>query len=248
MLWTNEYLNDLALEAEIAITNETPCIIDRLSLQVMEGVSEYQLPDYVDNIRRVFYKGFRLDPLPSMGFDWFDRSEDGAFAPHAFTDAFFIRGGGATSTTGANRGRPWNYYYSTFGENVIRFDPGINEDVAQYPDGLYDINIANAVIVEFYRIANGADFKVPPYVRKRTIKAYVMWKAFEREGDGQNLQASAYWQKRYAILTSKCTAILNNVYRAAIPARDAIAGRYLTTPARPVLPPNYGIVCEYDDW
>ena len=249
MLWTNQYLDQLALEAEIFIAEDTKCIIRRISIPVYRDIVEYQLPDYVNNIRRVFYKGLRLNPIKGSGLEWINESvEDGAFAGHAFSDAYYIDGiSSINGSNGRSGSKPFEYYYSTFGENVIRFDPGIDQDIIEYSDGLYDTNIANAVIIEFYSVADGVNFKIPDYIRRRTIKSYVLYKAFAKEGDGQNLQASEYWKGRYDLLLNRARSILNGVYSSCIYSRIDQNPRYKNLPARPVLPDNYGIIVEDDD-
>lgn len=254
MLWTNEYLADLALEAEIEIAKKLPCIIDRYSLSVEIGIAEYQLPEYVTNIRRVFWKGTRLDPVSHLEIDdWvftWEQSTFGAFTEVNYQETAFD----IDDIIGATpMGKPTRYFYSKLGENVIRLNPTPNENVGVF-DALYGANIPNAVIVEFYREPDGVNWKLPEYIRRRTIKSYVMWKAFAREGDGQNLSASQYWQGRYAVNLERANKIILHLHSSLIQAREpnhlshggfdeyGYQGPYV--PARPVLPPNYGITVE----
>ena len=257
MLWTSSYLARITLEAEVEIAKELECIIDRYSLATEMDLSEYQLPDYVNNIRRVFWKGERLDPISgsSMGF-WNPSIEDfgeGVFDIISFENpSFDISSVNVQPSSGniAGGGKPRQYFYSRFGENVIKFSPSSNESILTYSSGLYSDNIANAVIIEFYRMPDGVDWKIPEYIRRRTIKAYVLWKAFQREGDGQNIKAANYWFNRYQQLMVRNKYIINNVYKVLTNSRSstlnyrelAFCGK-----KRGPLPANYGIPAE-DCW
>lgn len=251
MLWTSEYLKQLELEAEIQIAEEVQCLIDRLSLTIELGTAEYQLPDYVSNIRKITWKGFELEPLGHIEYpNWIytlDEVTGGAFNAEAFTDAFFI---GDSIHSGTPQGKPTSYFYSAFGENKIVFNPSPNENLAILTGDIWNNNLDQGVVIEFYRTPNGNDWTLPKYIRRRTIKAYVLWKAFAREGDGQNLRASEYWLQKYQILIVRAQRIINQINSAAIYTRsDVVQNR---TIARPKLPPNWDVVtvdeygCEYE--
>jgi len=266
MLWTNEYLARISLDAEIEIARETESIIDRLSLSTISGTSQYQLPEYVQNIRKILWKGFRLDPAAQIDYEnWIwnlggSSIIGGAFEPSAFSSGFEIGSSSDSNSNSRPVGRPFQYFYSTFGENVVIFNPGINETIASVPDNLWGSEIGNSVIIEFYRVPDGTSFKIPHYIRRRTIKSYVMWKSFEKEGPGQNLQAAEYYRNRYQIQLLKAKRIVNGVYSAAVIHRESSGcnsfceddygyqGPYKKP--RPVLPSNYGIpagdFCDYE--
>lgn len=250
MLWSTDYLNRLVREAEIEIAKETKSIIVRESIRVSSGVYAYQLPERVNNIRKILYKGARLDPLDSREFyAWVSRLTtytDPAFLPSAFSDAFHI----GARIMGVPEGKPLNYFYNSFGENVVYFNPGINEDVAGFEDGLWDINIGNAVTVEYYGLPDGILVQVPHYIRRRIIKAYVLYKAFAKEGDGQNLNASKHFLGRYTILMERAKFIINNISKASIRTRDEYMDKLAIEEfyrKRGPLPSNYGIVVGDED-
>jgi hypothetical protein len=261
MLWSNEYLARLAFDAETEIANETKCIIDRISISTALHVSEYQLPQYVFNVRKVYWKGFRLDPIsgytvPETAYDIITWKSAG-FNPSAFSPAFLTGYSDITSTFGAGvkGGKPIEYFYAGFGENIIKINPSANEVLQRYEDGLWSNNIENSLIIEFYRFPDGENWKIPQYFRRRTIKAYVLWKAFAKEGDGQNLDASQYWEKRYHLLLGRAKIITDNIYKiytySRKPGNDIYCGNNFdygyqgpTIPPRPILPSNYGITVE----
>lgn len=280
-IWSTEYLNRLTLEAEIEIAKKVPCIVERYSLIVEAGTSEYQLPLYINNIKKILYKGNRLEPVSHNEFsNWiytFDSKSLGAFHKNSFNNnafhvfeidsidintlgAFEIEGFQGTAffvfenlspqvdelNINTSQGIPTRYFYSKMGENVIRLNPSPNENIEIF-DSLYSTNIANSVIIEYYAIPDGITVKIPEYIRKRTIKSYVLWKAFLKEGIGQNLQASEFHKQRYEIQLLRAERIIKNIYSAQLNSRESELYRYGKMPARPVLPANYGIVVEDEE-
>jgi len=282
MLWTTEYLARITLEAEIEISRELNCIIDRYSIGIEQFQAEYVLPDYITNIRRILWKGYRLDPVSGSRRDEWPATVTGipsstvnqsVFDPLVFGDAIVFDNelivnyaGGAYENTaygiefdidalsvlyGPTAARPMEYYYSGFGENTVRFNPVPNEYVGYYGSGLYGINIPNAVVVEFYRVADGVNFLIPEYIRRRTIKCYVLMKAFQKEGDGQNLKAAGYWTQRYTAALTRAKFIVDNIYRANKNARGENFNKELEKAylrKRGPLPSNYGIPLGYGDY
>lgn len=269
MLWTTEYLNRLAVEAESNIAQETKAITDRISLPTEEFQAEFLLPEYVFNVKKVYWKGERLTPISSLGIDsgysvlqW----TDGAFEPTAFTASYLLGAMTQINIMGsiASGGKPFEYFYYGFGENKIRLNPGSNERLDKYNDGLWnEVNLKKTLVVEFYRYPDGANFQIPGYIRRRTIKAYVMAKAYAKEGPGQSIKAARYFEQRYAFLLNRAKRVvdrINHAFNKVAPmevcgAEESINGRRYNfegdygyqgcgNKARPVLPSNYGIVVD----
>jgi len=249
MIWTSQYLNELALEAEIQIAEEIPCIYDRYSFLVEQGISEYQLPEYVVNIIKITYKRVRLDPVSQYEYpDWIftlDESIEGAFEFSAFTDAFNI----GDVLIGNPQGKPERYFYSTFGENKLVLHPTPNENLAALSGDIWNSNLEDGIVVEFYRVPDGINWKLPHYIRRRSIKSYVMWKAFAKEGDGQNLKASKYWEAKYILLLQRAKLIISRIHQAETKTRSDAVMYQRGIIARPKLPWNWNVVTvdEYED-
>lgn len=241
MIWTSEYLNQLAIEAEIQIAEELKCIYDRLSLHIAKGLAEYQIPEYVSNIIKITWRGVRLDPTPQIEYpDWMwtlETDTEGAFEFEAFTDAYHI--GDVIGST--PQGKPERYFYSTFGENKLVFHPTPNEHIAKLSGDLWNSNLQDGVVIEFYRTPNGEEFILPKYIRRRTIKAYVLWKAFAQESDGQNLKASQYWLNKYGILLNRAKSIIQRLNQAQIRSRSD-AQLHQHQARKPLLPWNWQTV------
>lgn len=247
MIWTTSYLNDLALEAEIAIAEEVPCIIDRINLNTEAFLNTYQLPDYVSNIRAVYWLGIRLDPIAQIEVpDWpisYSNEGAGTFELTTYESSAFAVSS-YTSTGPASK--PEVYWFSTYGENILRFFPIPTDTILSSGTGLWGPQISSAVIVEFYRVPDGVNWKIPEYIRKRTIKAYVLWKAFAREGDGQNLKASRYWANKYIILIARAKRIVDNVHQAELRTRSDAVSYKTGLIARPKLPWNWQVITVGD--
>jgi hypothetical protein len=69
----------------------------------------------------------------------------------------------------------------------------------------------------------------------------VLWKAFAKEGKGQDLTASAYYEKKYNFLISQFTSINESVFLAKRYqlASDIELSARGARPAKPSLPPNF---------
>ena len=271
MLWSNEYLSRLELEAEVEISRELQCITGRIALATMIGQSEYLLPEYIFNVKKVYWRGKRLEPictklLGEFGYDILE-FEEGAFLGTAFSDAFNIGRNNVTHVPSgmAIGGEPCYYFYYGFGENIIRLNPPADEVLVPETNGLWAEKIKDTLIVEFYRFADGVNWKLPDYIRQRTIKHYVLWKAFLRESDGQNLNASEFHHQRYLVQLNRARKLIDGVYRAKINVAPAYASNEYNYPGRrynfdgdygyqgrneiprPVLPYNYGVVVEDEE-
>jgi hypothetical protein len=232
LLWENDYLARISLKAEIEISRATTCIIDRIAIPVIVGESEFKLPDYVYNVRKVYWKGYRLEPIATLSLSETGLEIDG-----------IVYGG-----YGAAGGQPREYFYNGFGDNKIKLNPAANEVLGGgWTDGLWSYRIPTTVIVEFYRFADGIDWVIPPYLRRRTIKAYVCWKAFQKEGDGQNNKAAEYWKAKYYRLLARAKLIIDATKRAIVPIRPEHFYTERREVPRPVLPPNWRVETVYED-
>lgn len=247
MIWTPEYLAQLELEAELQIAEELKCIYDRVSLNITSGEAVYQLPEYVSDIIKITWLGIRLDPIPQIEYpDWawnLETSIEGAFEAEAFTDAYNI----GQTVASTPQGKPERYFFSTFGENKILFHPTPNENLVALTGDLWNTNLDKGVIIEFYRTPLSPNFELPKYIRRRTIKAYVLWKAFTREGDGQNLKAAKYWANKYIIQLARAKQIIDRINSVQIRSRSDATQYTSGRIARPKLPWNWQTV-KVSDW
>jgi hypothetical protein len=86
-------------------------------------------------------------------------------------------------------------------------------------------------------VANGIGYRLPDYIRRRLLKAYILSKAFLSEGKGQNLKAAKYWSAKWEYLSETYG---NQVYDQLNTPRRLISnsgiGMRRHFPARPQLP------------
>jgi hypothetical protein len=176
-LFTSSQINRYTLAAEQEFTTNYKCIIDRVALPIVSGTSLYTLSDNVIDIRRITYKGKKLDPLSHR-----DLRE------HL---------GSATSS-----GTPTDYVFNNLGQMVIKLFPTPAETLPSSQLNLFTPTLIRAqCIVEFYTVADGIGYKIPDYIRRRLLKAYVLKQAYLSEGKGQNLKAYKYWSSKWDYLS-----------------------------------------------
>jgi hypothetical protein len=175
-VWSAEQLNRWLLQTEETFVNEYNCIIDRLALDIVSGTDVYLLPDYVINIRRITYRGIKLDPISHR-----DQREalDGL----------------------TSQGRPDCYVFNNLGQMNIRLFPAPSETLVSTQLDLFNPDvIREQCIVEFYAAPNGITYQIPDYFRRRMLKAGVLKYAFTAEGKGQNIKAAKYWSAKWQAL------------------------------------------------
>jgi len=218
-IWTDAYLNELALEAERDIARETSRLFYRFSLAVTNAVPTYTLPTYIREIVQVSWKGRRLLSFhqeDAINFNKLYRTENG---------------------------EPNYYLRSSDGMQTIRFVPVPNETIAaSSSDTLLDLSteLDDRVVISCYRRTDEtATFvQLPDYLARRTIKAYVLWKAFAKEGKGQNLRAAKYYENKYRSLIVLATRVRSNLTRRIQRLYDI---RELNVRPRPKLADNFTI-------
>lgn len=223
MIFSESYLQRLLFEAERDAVNRVDFLFDRFSLLVTAGISTYELPRFFRKMKRVTWRGQKVDPIT-----W---QELASLAPSNFVPGYEY-------STGVPK------YYSLHPNNVrsIRFFPTPNENLPAIQLGLEGPAIADCCIISCYRGPEEAEvtkWQLPPYIQRRTTKAYAAWKAFAREGKGQNLAASEYYGDKLSWLYDWFSRINDGSYVSRRPRLLAENGDKCKV-ARPVLPPNFG--------
>lgn len=174
-------------EGEDLFNIENPCILDRIALNIVSGTNQYSLPDYVMSIKRVTYRGWKIDAM----------------------DQRSLR---ETNLTGNETGtRPYNYIFNNIGQLLIQFFPTPSETIIADQTNLWGSNIASQVIVEFWRSSDHSTFLIPPFFRSRLINAYMNSKLFALEGKGTDLKSAKYFDKKWLILKDKYSMLMNNL-------------------------------------
>src|SRR5262245_17600717 len=65
-LWSDSYIEQIAEEAENHIATEVNCIVDRFPIESFDGIPVYTIPIPVIGIRRITWRGEKIDPITSI--------------------------------------------------------------------------------------------------------------------------------------------------------------------------------------
>lgn len=240
-LWSDEYLDALAKEGEEKISLYVNCIVDRFAIRAFIGIPNYSIPDYVIGIRRITWKGLKLDFLTP--FQWRKLfpysggySTEGAFEASSFAFHAFNTAGKFTNT--AHLGPPQFYGFQGSNREQISFFPTPSEGVPISGGDLYDGNvIENEVIIECYHLADETH-EIPSFVRRQLVKNYVMWKAFAKEGDSQNLKVAKYFKQKFQFGLTVFKSNHTRIFSPKIRILEEQVGATYYEVGRPQLPLN----------
>lgn len=209
--WANTYEREIAAKYNF--------IADRISLAIIAGQSEYELPNYVTNIRSVLYLGRTV-------------------VAKGFRSSIFT-GDIPFSTDGSI---PTEYIVSGKGIRVIKFLSTPATAIASYSGNLWTaLADEAAVIIEFYRVPdlNDETLQLPDWFRRYIIKDYVVMKATIGEGGGQDIRSSNYYADRIKTHDGYLSDIKKNMFKSFL--RVLGPGKPdRRMPGRPVLPSNFG--------
>jgi len=189
-IWSDSYLQQLINDGETDIVNKVTPIFERDSLAVTSGTATYTLPNFIIKIVQITWKGEVLEPL--------------------VLDDLLNQDQQYRTTTG----KPVGYSYSQDGLRTLRFFPVCNETIGADDTNIYGSDIANRVIISYFRSPDTTQstLQIPSYIGRRTIKPYVLWKAFKAEGIGQNINASDYYKNKYELLVRMFQSIKPKYY------------------------------------
>jgi hypothetical protein len=209
-LFSSATITRFANEAEDIFAREKQCIIERETIAITSGTHTYTLPDYIIDIRKITWKGKKLDPL---SFQKLRNNLD------------------MVST-----GTPDSYIYDNISASQIRFFPIPNENITSITTDLYGSEILNRVIIEYYRNPDHSIYIIPPFFRRRLLKSYINRCCFSIEGSGQNLKAAKYWDNKWNYLKEQYGNLLEDLInepRRIIMGGNAFERYVLPTPQLP---------------
>ena len=199
-------------EGEDHFNHDRPCILKRISVNITSGVPLIQLPDDILSIRRLTWKGWKLDPLPHRNFR------------EVFQNA--------TQT-----GQPFWYVFNQVGQNVIQLFPAPNENLSAGAGNLWASDgILSCFVVEYWGTSDYTTAIIPTYFRRRLLKCFVLRGCFNIEGQGQNLKNVKYFKVRWEFLKKKYSELLDELHNK--PRKlvvNGISASYYF-PGQPILP------------
>lgn len=222
-LFQTTTVDRFAAEGEQDFADDARCILARTALSIVANTHTYAVSDRTLSIRRITWKGKKLDPLPQRNFR------------EVFQSATQV-------------GTPFWYVYNNIGLGQIRFFPTPPETIAAVTNDLYGSEIANRVIVDYFRTSNGTTFQIPLYIRRRLLKAYVLQGCFNLQGPGQNLKAAKYYSEKYKTLKDAYIQLLQELHSK--PRKLVVNGFTASNffPAQPILPVSrYGQSVDIGD-
>lgn len=214
-LFNAALLSRFSQEAEDDFAAGCPCIVKRVALDIVAGTDTYSLPDDIHSIRRVTWKGIKVDPMPGK----------------AYKELFQ----GLTITS--SQGQPFWYIYNNIGLKTIRLYPAPNDTLPTVTTDLYGASIRTKCILEYFQMPDYSSAIIPTYFRRRLLKPYVLNRCYSIEGKGINMKAASYYATKYSLLKELYTRLLYTLHGK--PRRLIITEptfRFARSVAPPVLP------------
>lgn len=225
-IWTDTFLNQLQDDAERRIVADVTCLFHRFCLATTAGLSVYTMPSFVRSIKRITWRGRKVEPLSWEQFVLLTPA------------TVFVSANQKIETTNS---RPQWYTMHPTNIGDIRFFPTPDESFDDTGDP-YSPDVGPKCIISCWRYVDTSlpQASLPNYIARRTIKAYVLWKAFESEGPGQNLKASKYYKSVYDFLIEQFRLINDGVFVSRkFSLGDGLFGLENYRYPKPLLPPNF---------
>jgi hypothetical protein len=205
MIWSDTYLAQLEQDAGDYILNAIPCLFFKFYLSINKGTSVYTLPPFVKSVLRVTWLGRQLEPL-----SWDELT--------IITPATVVVNSLTRIETSISRPQ----WYAMHPTNLldIRLYPTPDESFdigAPSTDDPYSPYVAEPHCnISCWRYIDTTgqypNATLPAYIYRRTVKAYVAWKAFAQEGPGQNTMASKYYKRRLDMLIQRFRLINDGTF------------------------------------
>jgi hypothetical protein len=230
-LWTDNYISDLATQAEEAISTAIPCVYVRFPLNIVASQSIYSFQtdtspaQRLTGIIRITWQGNIVYPM----FQEYLRGLVGTLKP----------GEGEVTSS-----RPEMYIRTGYGMDQIKFFATPSATITYDSANINTkAGIRTNVIVSGWRIADssGTAYRIPDYIRETLVRYSVLATAYKKEGKGQNLDASKYYEQQYAVLLDRFKKIVDQLFSSRTRGmKENTFPAYGGKPPRPRLPSNFG--------
>lgn len=216
-----ETLSHFTAMGEDEFATTFPCIVKRVGLDIVSGTGTYTLADEVFSIRRLTWRGLRVDPL---------RNE-------ASRKLFQ----GVTQVE-----KPLWYIFDNVGRAKIQFFPTPNETIAASSGlGMWGASIRTSVIVEYYSLPDYVDNVIPEIFRRRLLKYFTMWKCYELESNAQSLKKSEFNKMKWKAMSQYYGSLLfelhNKPRRLICQQTTPTVGRYIAPPILNISKFGFGV-------
>lgn len=221
-IFTSDQVERMILRGERELSIDAPFLVDRFSPAIVSGTAVYALPTDVHSIRRITWQGYKLFPMDHRNF----RQGVNVDQP----------------------GKPYGYVFNNIGQAEISFYYVPNMNIAAGVVDLWLDDIPTAVIIEYYKIADGVTFTIPDYWRRRLLKLYLARQSYKVESPGQNPKLAkwydARWTQAVAMFNGHINDMINKPRKLIISSTDYLERQIYGTFR---LPSNYGIGVD-DIW
>jgi len=204
-------LERLLNQGEVKVSDDINFLAHRYSPAIVAGTSDYTLPDYVRSIKRVTWKGYKLDPMPQK------------------TRANVFQAANS-------QGRPYWYVYNNVGLNKISLFPVPSESVSAGVTNLWATDVPTAVIVEFWRISDNSTYVLPDYFRRQLLRYYIASRQYQQEGKRNRFNTALYYKNRWEEERSRFENFLAELQNR--PTKRTVSQIPYTRffPGKPILP------------
>lgn len=228
IIWQSAFLSRYADDAETDAAASLDYLFYRFTLSTTQGTSTYTLPTFVKSVVRITWKGYKVWPL-----SWREMAD--------LNPASMVATGG--NLYESPEGRPRFYCFHPNDLRNIRFFPTPNQTIAADDTKVNDTNdLQDVVCISCWRSPDTTiGEQLPSYVARRTKKAFVLKYAWAKEGKGQNLVASNYYDAKYKFQLELLKKVNEHCFlsrRHRLDDSYNLAGFGRRKP-RPVLPPNF---------
>lgn len=222
VLWSDSVIERFINEAEVDATDNINTIWQRFSLNIIANQNTYSLPDNLKSITRMTWMSYAVNML--------SQQEISLLSPTYMTQ---------------QSSQPRWATMQFEGYHTLRLYPGPSTSLPILSDQntIYtDANLLNEFVVSAYMYSEEyvPFIEIPDYFARKTVRFYVMWKAYAQEGIGQNLKLSDYYGAKYVRqiqLDQEAIGMLNAGKKRQL---TDIAIQRPWKRARPILPPTFG--------
>lgn len=204
-IWADQQIEAWETDAIGQIATDVQCIYARECVPTTAGVSVITLPSYVREVRRVTWRGYTLECV-----NWEEMQ--------LLNPATCFASPNNPANVESSRSRPWWYAMHPTNPWDIRLYPTPSESFTNLgePNPYAPQPNTPSCIVDYFRepdvTGTNPVISLPPYIFRRTQKAYVLFKAFGAEGKGQDLRAASYYRKKYLMLIDKFRLINSGAF------------------------------------
>jgi len=223
--WSAAEINSYIQEGYNHLVRAVNLLWDITYLNDSADIAEYALPTDLLMVDRVTWNWKRIEPLSHRQL----RGSDGQYR----------------STSGS----PEGYTLDEDGLETIRLWPVPSVSISPDPtDEEFDEDPNNTRVEYFKRAtalsADTDSFKLTD-AHVRYLRFFALWKALERQGDGQDLKLAEHYKARYFLGVQRIGRRQEDVKRARVGRMGGEAPRGGTIP-RPRLPAHYGATVRYN--